>query len=172
MNFITQPHEQKSCRRQTECSNTLWGCGCLCNQPILCCLLQPFQMRYFVLCTHTFYIPKMCAVCEPTLWDTSRLTRLRNIKLLHPIGQLLTSLFNFPKKIVKLLLYTTLTNTSKVLGLFCLHIHFCVPLIHFIFGDPSMLIRGLFIISSSGVIHFLDLATRDSFKMQYIHFSR
>ena len=35
-----------------------------------------------------FKISKMCAVCEPRLWDTSWLTRLRNITILHPIGQL------------------------------------------------------------------------------------
>ena len=26
MYFIPQPHEQKSCRRQTQCSSTLCGC--------------------------------------------------------------------------------------------------------------------------------------------------
>ena len=31
-NFIPQLHEQKRCRRQTQCSSTL--CGCLCTQPI------------------------------------------------------------------------------------------------------------------------------------------
>ena len=45
-NFIPQPQEQKSCRRHTQCSSTL--CGWLCTQPIWCCPLQPFQMRYFV----------------------------------------------------------------------------------------------------------------------------
>ena len=64
----------------------------------------------------------MCAVCEPTLWDTSRLRRLRNITILQPIGQLWTSKFIFPKKwlfrciylMLKMLLYTTLSNTSKI----------------------------------------------------------
>ena len=47
MNIIPQPQEQKSGRRQTQCSSTL--CGCQCTQLIWCCPLQPFQMRYFVV---------------------------------------------------------------------------------------------------------------------------
>ena len=46
MNFILQPQQQKSGRRQTQCSSTI--CGCLCIWPIWCCPLKPFQMRYFV----------------------------------------------------------------------------------------------------------------------------
>ena len=42
----------KKCRRQTQCSSTLFGF--MCTWPIWCCPLQPFQMRYFVVCTHTF----------------------------------------------------------------------------------------------------------------------
>ena len=62
ISFITQPHEQKSCRRQTQCSSTLYGC--LCNQPIWCCPLQPFQMRYFVV----HFYQKSCYFfyCVPT----------------------------------------------------------------------------------------------------------
>ena len=45
------PQEQKSCRRQTQCSHTL--CGCLCTWLIWCCPLKPFQMRYFVV--HYFW---------------------------------------------------------------------------------------------------------------------
>ena len=62
MNFIPQPQEEKSCRRQTQCSNTLFGslCGCLCIQPIWCCPLQPFYyMRYFVV----HFDQKSCYLC-------------------------------------------------------------------------------------------------------------
>ena len=45
--FIPQPHGQKSCRRQPQCSNTL--CEGLCIWPKTCCPLQPLQMRYFVV---------------------------------------------------------------------------------------------------------------------------
>ena len=142
--FIPQPHEQESCRRQTQCSSTL--CESLCTWLIWWCPLQPCQMRYFVvhfdqksccfcayrttLAKHILFLNhrtkkvvggkhnvlihyadssapypsavvlcntfkwdillcvhihdkslKMCAVCEPTLWDTSRLLRLRNITI-------------------------------------------------------------------------------------------
>ena len=46
-NFILQPHDQKSCRRQTQCSSTL--CICLCTWPIWCCPMEPLQMRYLVV---------------------------------------------------------------------------------------------------------------------------
>ena len=52
MNFIPQPHEQKSCRRQPQCSSTVFKC--LCTWAIWCCPLQPFQMRYFVVCSLIF----------------------------------------------------------------------------------------------------------------------
>ena len=45
--FFLQPQEQKICRRLTQCSSTL--CGCLCTQPIRCCPLKHFQMRYFAV---------------------------------------------------------------------------------------------------------------------------
>ena len=47
MDLIPQPQEQKSGRRQTQCSGTLWEC--LCTWPIWYCCLQPFHMRYFVV---------------------------------------------------------------------------------------------------------------------------
>ena len=50
INFIPQPQEQKSCRRQTQCSSTL--CECQCTQPrthLVLCPQQIFQMRYFVV---------------------------------------------------------------------------------------------------------------------------
>ena len=47
INFIPQPQDHKSCRRQSQCSSSL--CGCLCIQPIWCCPVQPSQMRYFVV---------------------------------------------------------------------------------------------------------------------------
>ena len=53
LHFILQPQEQKSCKRQTQCYNTL--CGCLCTWPIWCCPVrnpficpQPFYLRYLV----------------------------------------------------------------------------------------------------------------------------
>ena len=45
--FFQQPHKQKSCGRQTECSSTL--CEYLCTWLIWCCHLKPSQMRYFVV---------------------------------------------------------------------------------------------------------------------------
>ena len=54
MNFITQPQEQKSWRRQTQCCNTL--CGCLCTWPIWCCPMEPCYMRYFAV----HFDPKSC----------------------------------------------------------------------------------------------------------------
>ena len=56
-NFIPQPHEQKGCRRLTQCSSTL--CGCLCIWPIWCCPMLPFQMRYFV----DHFDQKSCYLC-------------------------------------------------------------------------------------------------------------
>ena len=47
VNVIPQPQEQERCRRQTQCSSTLWEC--LCTWPSWCCPLQPFQMRIFVV---------------------------------------------------------------------------------------------------------------------------
>ena len=91
--IIPQPQEQKSGRRQLQCSSTLYEClcnqlrrcyilqpyeqnscrrqtqysntlcRCLCNQPILCCPLQPFQMRYFVVCTHIHFKSLKCVLC-------------------------------------------------------------------------------------------------------------
>ena len=46
-NFFLEPQEQEGCRWQTQCSSKL--CGWLCTQPIWCCPLQPFHMRYFVV---------------------------------------------------------------------------------------------------------------------------
>ena len=46
-NFIPQSQEQKSCGRQTQHSSIV--CGCLCTQPVWCCPMEPFQMRYFVV---------------------------------------------------------------------------------------------------------------------------
>ena len=67
--FIPQPQKQKNCRRQPQCSNTLFE-G-LCTWLNKCCPLQPFQMRYCVvhfnqnswyLCafhnSKTYFIPK------------------------------------------------------------------------------------------------------------------
>ena len=44
-NFIPQPQEQKSGRRQTQCSSTL--CEYLCTWSSWCCPLQPLHMRYY-----------------------------------------------------------------------------------------------------------------------------
>ena len=61
INFSPQLQEQKSGRRQTPCSSTL--CGCWYTGPRRCCLLQHFQMRYFVVCTHTFFKSLKCVLC-------------------------------------------------------------------------------------------------------------
>ena len=45
--FIQQPQEQKSGRRVTQCSNTLWEGYC--TQLRRCCPLQHFQIRYIVV---------------------------------------------------------------------------------------------------------------------------
>ena len=58
--FIPQPQDQKSCGRQTQCSNTL--CECLCARPIWCCPMEPFQMRYFVV----HFLNKTLVVFVPT----------------------------------------------------------------------------------------------------------
>ena len=57
---------------------------------LFCALYSATLSNEIFCCVYTYIlkIPKMCGVCEPTLWDTSRLTKLRNIKILHPIGQL------------------------------------------------------------------------------------
>ena len=55
--FIPQPHEQESCRRQTQCSSTL--CESLCTWLIWWCPLQPCQMRYFVV----HFDQKSCFLC-------------------------------------------------------------------------------------------------------------
>ena len=57
--FIPQPQEKKSCRRQTQCSYTLYGFQC--TRPIWCCPLQPFQMRYFVV--HYFWSKILLFLC-------------------------------------------------------------------------------------------------------------
>ena len=68
MYFIPQPQEQKSSRRHTQCSSTL--CGWLCTQPLWCCLLQPFHMRYFV--SH-FWPKSYCFPPSPTAEWISKL---------------------------------------------------------------------------------------------------
>ena len=65
MNLILQPHDQKSCKRQTQCSSTI--CGCLCTWPIWCCPLQPFYLRYFVVPFWSKII--LLFVCLPKQWN-------------------------------------------------------------------------------------------------------
>ena len=75
---IPQPQEQKSLRRQTQCSRTL--CGCLCTWHIWCCPLQPFQMRYFAVhsdrksccCFCAFLISKMNFIWRPQGQESCR----------------------------------------------------------------------------------------------------
>ena len=69
--IISQPQEQESCRRQSQCSSTL--CGCLCTQTIWCCPLQPFYLRYFVFisnqksccCLCAFHTSKINIIPQP-----------------------------------------------------------------------------------------------------------
>ena len=65
LDFIPQPKEQKSGRRQTQYSSTL--CRCLCKWLGRCCHMEPFYMRYFVvhfyqksyyLCAKMNFIPQ------------------------------------------------------------------------------------------------------------------
>ena len=49
---LKKSQEQKSGRRATQCSHIL--CGGCCTRPKESSPLQLFQLRYFVVCTHTF----------------------------------------------------------------------------------------------------------------------
>ena len=101
MNFIPQPQEKKSCRRQTQCSITL--CGCQCNQPIWCCPLKPIQMRYFVF--HFWSKIMLLFLCLPhqqnefhsgttsteKLQEANTMFQYYNQMLVHPTHLVLSS---------------------------------------------------------------------------------
>ena len=79
MNFILQPQEQKSCRRQKQYFSAL--CGCMCTWPIWCCPVQPIQMKY---CFVHFFWSKI-------VWSKTHTFHCLNIpqgKLEHRIDSL------------------------------------------------------------------------------------
>ena len=65
MNITPQLQEQKMGKRQTQWSSTLFGC--FCTQPIWCCPLQHFQIRYFVV----HFDQKSCYLCAYSISKTN-----------------------------------------------------------------------------------------------------
>ena len=104
MNFIPQPQEQKSCRRQTQYFSAL--CGCLCTQPICCCPLQHFQMRYFVV----HFDQKSCYFCAYHISKSNLILQPHDQKSCRRQTQYQRCIY----LMLKLLLYTRLTNTGKI----------------------------------------------------------
>ena len=78
MNFIPQPHEQKSGRRNTQCSSILdecWRTQLIC----CCCPLQPFQIvvhtQFFCM---KYFVPKYIFVSPNTFYFLGPSANLEN----------------------------------------------------------------------------------------------
>ena len=89
-NFIPQPHEQKSCRRLTQCSSTLYVDDCVPNLPgVVLCNPYKSDVLWFIIQEIPQIDKLMCVACtvfaliEPktdsfihSILDSLRLTRL------------------------------------------------------------------------------------------------
>ena len=135
MNFFPQPQKQKKCRRQTQCSSTLYGCWYTGLRR--CCPLQHFQMRYFVV----LFDQKSCYFC--VLAIKAKWILFCNHRKRKVIGHYLD--VSAPPYLV--LSSATLSNSTSLVhknnifvrNILSPDILLCSQ-IHFVLGLPSMLI--------------------------------